>query len=154
MTKVFKKSLKTLFWGHFRPFLPILGKIWIFLEKKGLRKFLNMSIIKRSLSCAKNTFKYNYILPLLTKTPSLAILSNTNKTSRNIIIGKPLNFYDSKLTGISASWQTECTTWKTYPQPNEAIPEINLFQKKKRLYDFGGVVEASYSSWNNVVFTA
>ena len=30
---------KTLFWGHFRPFLPNFGKKWIFLEKRALSVF-------------------------------------------------------------------------------------------------------------------
>ena len=38
------KIQKTLFWGHFGPFLPKLGQKWIFLVKKDCQ-FLNIPII-------------------------------------------------------------------------------------------------------------
>ena len=37
--KIFQKIQKTLSWGHFGPFLPILGQKWIFLEKRTLSVF-------------------------------------------------------------------------------------------------------------------
>ena len=45
------------------------------------------------------------------------------------------------------------------PPEKRSLNQMKLYlklifgKKKKRLYDFGGVVEASYSSWNNIVFT-
>ena len=42
--KTFQKIQKTLFWGHFEPFLPKFRQKWIFLKKK-LSQFLNIPII-------------------------------------------------------------------------------------------------------------
>ena len=50
MTKFFKKSKKNLFWGHFGPFLPNLGKNE-FSWKKELCQFLDIPIIYH---CAEN----------------------------------------------------------------------------------------------------
>ena len=37
--KNFQKIQKTIFWGHFGPFLPKFGQKWIFLEKRALSVF-------------------------------------------------------------------------------------------------------------------
>ena len=52
-TKFSKKPPKTLFWGHFGPFMPKFGQKWFFLEKRTLPVFRSSNDLKSSQKSEK-----------------------------------------------------------------------------------------------------
>ena len=93
--KIFQKTQKTLFWGHFGPFLLKFGWKWIFLEKRALPVFKHSNYLPSFHKSGKNNE------PFLRKMPNWwRDRQRDGQTDNGDFIGRPSVGRGSKNTQV------------------------------------------------------